>query len=90
MTKIEHTPGPWYANRPGMFTTYIEASLGGGIIQEVAAVGPTAAPEQAEANAKLIAEAPAMFAELQAIAARNKLINYMRIDAIIERVAGVL
>jgi hypothetical protein len=43
-------------------TKYVEARIGGGMIQEVAAVGPTAADEgygpQQAANARLISAAP--------------------------------
>lgn len=54
------TPGPWYVT--GKRTRYVEARIDGGLIQEVAACGPTKAdggygPQQ-EANARLIAAAP--------------------------------
>ena len=54
------TPGPWYVT--GNLTRYVEARIDGGLIQEVAACGPTEAdggygPQQ-EANARLIAAAP--------------------------------
>ena len=57
------TPGPWYAT--GKLTRYVEARIDGGLIQEVAACGPTEAdggygPQQ-EANARLIAAAPTMY-----------------------------
>lgn len=61
------TPGPWYVT--GKLTRYVEARIDGGLIQEVAACGPTKAdggygPQQ-EANARLIAAAnPATIAEL--------------------------
>ena len=61
------TPGPWYAT--GKLTRYVEARIDGGLIQEVAACGPTKAdggygPQQ-EANARLIAAAnPATISEL--------------------------
>ena len=61
------TPGPWYAT--GKLTRYVEARIDGGLIQEVAACGPTKAdggygPQQ-EANASLIAAAnPATIFEL--------------------------
>ena len=54
------TPGPWVV--VGRLTKYVEARLVGGLIQEVAACGPTMADEgygqQQEANARLIAAAP--------------------------------
>ena len=61
------TPGPWYVT--GKLTRYVEARIDGGLIQEVAACGPTKAdggygPQQ-EANASLIAAAnPATISEL--------------------------
>ena len=61
------TPGPWYVT--GKLTRYVEARIDGGLIQEVAACGPTKAdggygPQQ-EANARLIAAAnPAAISEL--------------------------
>lgn len=61
------TPGPWYVT--GNLTRYVEARIDGGLIQEVAACGPTEAdggygPQQ-EANARLIAAAnPASVSEL--------------------------
>ena len=53
------TPGPWYVT--GKLTRYVEARIDGGLIQEVAACGPTKAdggygPQQ-EANVRLIAAA---------------------------------
>ena len=60
------TPGPWVV--VGNLTKYVEARLVGGLIQEVAACGPTMADEgygqQQEANARLIAAAPDLFAAL--------------------------
>lgn len=61
------TPGPWYVT--GKLTRYVEARIDGGLIQEVAACGPTKAdggygPQQ-EANARLLAAAnPAAILEL--------------------------
>ena len=61
------TPGPWVV--VGNLTKYVEARLVGGLIQEVAACGPTMADEgygqQQEANARLIAAAPDLLAALQ-------------------------
>ena len=57
------TPGPWVV--VGNLTKYVEARLVGGLIQEVAACGPTMADEgygqHQEANARLIAAAPTMY-----------------------------
>ena len=64
------TPGPWVV--VGNLTKYVEARLVGGLIQEVAACGPTMADEgygqQQEANARLIAAAPDLLESLQNIA----------------------
>lgn len=63
----KHTPGPWFVT--GNMTLYIEARIGGGLIQEVAAVGPTEADSgygpQQRANADLLAAAPVLLAELE-------------------------
>ena len=63
------TPGPWYVT--GKLTRYVEARIDGGLIQEVAACGPTKAdggygPQQ-EANARLIAAAPELLEALQSV-----------------------
>ena len=61
-----HTPGPWFYKRSGFSTVYIEARIGGGMLQEVAACGPTAqGSEQQEANARLIAAAPELLEALR-------------------------
>lgn len=63
MNKATHTPGPWFEHREGFSTVYIEARIGGGMIQEVAACGPTeAGQDQQSANARLIAMAPDLLA----------------------------
>jgi hypothetical protein len=66
-----HTPGPWFTTRPHG-TIYIEARLRGSTLQEVAAVGPTEAPEQQEANARLIAAAPDLLEALQQLVLINE------------------
>lgn len=63
------TPGPWYVT--GKLTRYVEARIDGGLIQEVAACGPTKAdggygPQQ-EANARLIAAAPELLDALRLV-----------------------
>ncbi len=64
----KHTPGPWFAKREGFSTVYVEARIGGGWVQEVAACGPTeAGQEQQEANARLIAAAPELLEALQSV-----------------------
>ena len=63
-----HTPGPWHTKRDGFSTVYVEASIGGGWIQEVAACGPTEkGSEQQEANAKLVAAAPELLEALKRV-----------------------
>lgn len=61
------TPGPWFITNHR--TKYIEARIGGGMLQEIAAVGPTIADdgygEQKAANAALIAAAPELLRELE-------------------------
>lgn len=65
-----HTVGPWFTARNGFSTVYIEARIGGGMLQEVAACGPTAeGPDQQEANARLIAAAPDLLDQLSALLA---------------------
>ena len=63
----DFTPGPWVV--VGRLTKYVEARLVGGLIQEVAACGPTMADEgygqQQEANARLIAAAPDLLEALK-------------------------
>lgn len=54
-----HTPGPWFTKREGFSTVYVDARIGGGLLQEVAAVGPQEGGiQQQDANARLIAAAP--------------------------------
>ncbi len=66
--KTKHTPGPWRTKREGFSTVYVEARIDGGLIQEVAACGPTEAGlEQQEANARLIAAAPELLEALRGI-----------------------
>lgn len=63
----KHTPGPWFIT--GTMTKYVEARIGGGLIQEVASCGPTEADngygEQQAANARLIAAAPDLLEALE-------------------------
>lgn len=72
--EAKHTPGPWFAKREGFSTVYIEARLRAGVLQEVAACGPTeAGQEQQEANARLIAAAPDLLAALEAYTVAQKM-----------------
>lgn len=66
MSKFKGTPGPW--STVGTMTLYVETRIPGGLIQEVAAVGPTEADggygEKQRANARLIAAAPELLEAL--------------------------
>lgn len=66
---MSFTPGPWFTT--GTMTKYVEAKIGGGLVQEIAAVGPTAADNgygaQQEGNARLIAAAPELLEALELI-----------------------
>lgn len=65
-TQTKWTQGPWFTKREGWATVYVEARIGGGLLQEVAACGPTQqGPEQQEANATLIAAAPELYEALE-------------------------
>jgi len=67
MSDFKGTPGPWFEYREGFSTVYVEAKLRDGVIQEVAACGPTEAGQEAQsANARLIAAAPDLLNMLQA------------------------
>lgn len=57
----KHTKGPWFINGNQRYTKYIEARIGGGMIQEVAACGPTEGHGEQEANTRLIAAAPELY-----------------------------
>lgn len=71
--QFKGTPGPWFEHREGFSTVYIEAKLRDGVVQEVAACGPTEAGESSQlANAKLIASAPELLEALQLLFASYK------------------
>lgn len=69
MSEFKGTPGPWFIT--GSMTKYIEARIDGGMIQEVAACGPTHEDNgygaQQNANANLIAAAPELLEALQEV-----------------------
>lgn len=51
----KHTPKPWFYHRQGFPTVYIEARIGGGMLQEIAACGPCQdGTEQQDENAHRI------------------------------------
>ncbi|HFV9306335.1 TPA: hypothetical protein ACIAJC_003958 [Citrobacter freundii] len=59
MSEFKGTRGPWFEHREGFSTVYVEARLRDGVIQEVAACGPTEEGQEAQsANARLIAASP--------------------------------
>jgi hypothetical protein len=66
--EAKHTPGPWFSPARSFGTRYVEARIGGGLLQEVAACCPTEQPLQQEANARLIAAAPELLDALISIA----------------------
>lgn len=81
MSEMKHTPGEWFTHREGFSTVYVESRIGGGLIQEVAACGPTAAgSEQQEANARLMAAAPELMDALKALLNYDNLGAYERAD----------
>lgn len=66
MKDFKGTPGPWFEHREGSSTVYVEAKLRDGVIQEVAACGPTEAGSEAQsANARLITAAPELLYALR-------------------------
>lgn len=68
MNEAKHTPGPWFTHREGFSSVYIEARIGGGMLQEVASCGPTnEGSDQQEANARLIAASPDLLEALAEI-----------------------
>jgi len=74
-----HTPGDWFAKRDGFSTVYIECRIRPGVLQEVAACGPTeAGPKQQEASARLIAAAPDLLVALKTMNAYWESGNFTR------------
>jgi hypothetical protein len=68
--ETKFTPGPWFFTGSGL-SRYVEGKVRPGVLQEVAWCGATEVSEQMEANARLIAAAPYLLAELQNIANAN-------------------
>ena len=74
-----HTTGPWFTQREGRSTVYIEARIRPGVLQEVAACGPTeAGQDQQEANARLIAAAPDLLEALELLFGSNAMHSVCR------------
>lgn len=76
MDSSKHSPTPWFAKRNGFSTVYIESRLRPGVLQEVAACGPTEAGiESQDANAAFIVRAAnshdQIVAALQRLVAAN-------------------
>lgn len=67
----KHTKVTWFINGNQRYTKYIESRIGGGMIQEVAACGPTEGHGEQEANARLIAAAPDLLEALEAFVNYN-------------------
>lgn len=74
----KHTPGPWFIS--GSMTKYVEARIGGGLIQEVASCGPTEADcgygEQQRANAQLISSSPELLEALENMVSKAQKQNW--------------
>lgn len=90
--KVSFTPGEWFIHREGFSTIYIESRLRAGVIQEIAACGPTeAGSEQQEANARLIASAPDLLEALEAcvhFANIKGIVNGIDVRAAIRKARG--
>ena len=87
MKEAKHTPGPWFTHRDGFSSVYVEARVGGGMLQEVACCGPTnEGSDQQEANARLIAAAPELLDALRGLLAleEENLRGYDDIDVCAE------
>ena len=71
-----------FTKREGFSTIYVEARIGGGWVQEIAACGPTAnGSTEQDANARLIAAAPEMLDALDGLAAQVRpLLTELDID----------
>ena len=64
--ELKVTGGDWYSKREGFSTVYVFSRIGGGLVQEVAACGPTNdGPDQQEANARLIAASKKLYEALE-------------------------
>ncbi len=54
----QHTKTPWHVTRSSVgMHHYVEARIGGGLVQEIASCGPTEGPEGSEGNAEFIVRA---------------------------------
>lgn len=68
MSNTKHTPGPWLREGNAVYTLN-EREVNHLLVQVHVANGRTAFAEEQEANARLIAAAPDMLAELQTLRA---------------------
>lgn len=56
--EAKHTATPWHTTSSSMGVhTYVEARIGGGVVQEIASCGPTEGPEGSSGNAEFIVRA---------------------------------
>ena len=70
--ELKVTGGEWFSKREGFSTVYVFSRIGGGLVQEVAACGPTNdGQDQQEANAHLLTASKKLYEAL--IQARESL-----------------
>lgn len=63
--ELKVTGGEWFSKREGFSTVYVFSRIGGGLVQEVAACGPTNdGQDQQEANARLLAASKNLYEAL--------------------------
>lgn len=68
MKQFKGTPGTYHTHREGLSTVYVECKLRDGVLQEVAACGPTeGGSDEQFANAQLFAAAPELLEALQSV-----------------------